>query len=373
MVANIGLIFKKAPEAFPVIGEHLDVETREFNFDSEPPQGGLTVKNLYISFDPYQRGCMRDPDNASWAPSFTIGHPIISGAVAEVLKSDVTGLQTGDLVWGMFGTEQYSVVPPILIPMVRKLENPLGLDPVLFVGALGTSGLSAYASLYEIGRPQKGQTIFVSAASGGVGQIVGQLAKLEGLRVIGSVGSDEKLKYILEELGFDAGFNYKKESVDDALGKLAPEGLDIYYDNVGGETLDAALLHMKDFGRIGMYPWPDIIIAITMKYYANVDRIVGCGMISQYNLPQEQKYGLKNMMNLFLKRLTLQGFIISDPQLVGKYAMEFFTKMVVWLKEGKITTKESVTVGIENAAMCYLGMFTGENFGKTVLKVADFK
>jgi NADPH-dependent curcumin reductase CurA len=149
----------------------------------------------------------------------------------------------------MFGAEEYSVVPAALVPMVRKLENPLGLDPVLFTGPLGVSGLSAYGPFYEFGKPKPGQTMFVSAASGAVGQIVGQLAKLEGLKVVGSVGSDEKLEFV-KELGFDGAFNYKKESVREALQRLAPEGLDIYFDNVGGETLDAALGAMKDFGRI---------------------------------------------------------------------------------------------------------------------------
>jgi NADPH-dependent curcumin reductase CurA len=171
--------------------------------------------------------------------------------VSKVLKSSVPSFQPDDLVWGMFGAEEYSVVPPVLLPMVRKVENPLNLDLALFTGALGTSGLSAWASLYAIGKPVRGQTIYVSAASGGVGQIVGQLAKLEGLRVVGSVGSDEKLDFVVNELGFDAAFNYKKEGVGEALARLAPEGLDIYYDNVGGETLDAAFEHMRDFGRIG--------------------------------------------------------------------------------------------------------------------------
>jgi NADPH-dependent curcumin reductase CurA len=144
MLSNAGLIFKKVPKAFPVIGEHINVETRELDPDMPPPEGGLTVKNIYISFDPYQRGCMREPDDASWAPPFTPEQPILSGAVSKVLKSAVEHLHTGDLVWGMFGTEEYSVVPHYLVPMVRKLENPLGLDPVLFTGALGVSGLSAY-------------------------------------------------------------------------------------------------------------------------------------------------------------------------------------------------------------------------------------
>jgi NADPH-dependent curcumin reductase CurA len=253
MVSNRALIFKKTPDYVPEIGEHIDQEVREFDIDAGAPEGGITVKNLYLSFDPYTRGCMRDPDDASWAPPFAPGQPIICGAVAQVLKSSLPNLQPGDLVWGMFGAEEYSTVPSFLMPYVRKLDNQLKLDPVLFTGALGTAGLSAYGSFYGIGKPQRGQTIFISAASGGVGQIVGQLAKMEGLTVIGSVGSDEKLNFIRNELGFDAGFNYKRESPLDALRRLAPEGIDIYFDNVGGETLDAALATMKDFGTIGTY------------------------------------------------------------------------------------------------------------------------
>ncbi|KAF2654224.1 putative zinc-type alcohol dehydrogenase-like protein PB24D3.08c [Lophiostoma macrostomum CBS 122681] len=321
MVSNTRLIFKKVPRFHPIVGQHISLETGTFDLDAEPPEGGLTVKNLYISFDPYQRGCMREPDDATWAPPFVPGQPIICGAVAQILRSTVSTLRTGDLVWGMFGAEEYSIVPSILLPYVRKLDNELELDPILFTSALGTAGLSAYGSFYGIGKPKKGQTIFISAASGGVGQIVGQLAKLEGLRVIGSVGSEEKQGFI---------------------------GIDIYFDNVGGETLDAALATIKDFGTI-----------------------ISCGMISQYNLPIGEKYGVQNMMNIFLKRLTIQGFIVSDPQFLSEHAAEFFASMSVWLKEGKIKTKESVTVGMQNAATCYSDMFTGRNFGKAVLKVAD--
>ena len=251
---------------------------------------------------------------------------------------------------GVFGTEEYSAVPAFLIPMARKLSNPYNLPPRLYVGALGISGLAAYASLYEFGKPQNGQVIFISAASGAVGQIVGQLAKLEGLTVLGSVGSDAKLSFITDELGFDGGFNYKKENPSDALARLAPRGLDIYYDNVGGEQLDAALAAMKDFGRI-----------------------VSSGAISQYNLPQAEKYGVKNMMLLFLKRLTMQGFIVSDPQIISKYMVEFLTNMSKYIAEGKVKTKECVTVGMDGAVEGFLGMLKGENFGKAVLRVAEME
>lgn len=250
MVVNTGLIFKKVPDSLPVIGEHIVIERREFDLDTEPLEGALTVENFLLSFDPYQRGCLREPDRATYSPFFLLNQPLICGGVSKVLKSAHPEFQEGDLVWGLFGAEEYSAVPPFLVPQVRKLDNPLGLDPILFTGALGTAGLSAYASFYDIGKPKPGQTIYISAASGGVGQIVGQLAKIEGLTVIGSVGSDEKLELLIK-MGFDAGFNYKKEKPADALKRLAPGGLDIYYDNVGGETFSAALDAMKDFGRVG--------------------------------------------------------------------------------------------------------------------------
>jgi NADPH-dependent curcumin reductase CurA len=254
MVPNKGLIFKKVPYGWPVAGEHLAVEERAFDLDANPPDQGLMVRNFYVSFDPFQRGAMRNPDSGTYSMPSTVGEPIVNCAVSKVVKSSHPNFKPGELVCGMFGTEEYSIVPSEMMAMVRMLDNPYDLDPQLFVGALGIAGLTAYASFYEFGRAEKGQTIFVSAASGAVGQIVGQLAKREGLYTIGSVGSDKKLDFITKELGFDAGFNYKKEKPDDALARLAPTGLDIYYENVGGEHLDAALVAMKDYGRISMYP-----------------------------------------------------------------------------------------------------------------------
>jgi NADPH-dependent curcumin reductase CurA len=172
---------------------------------------------------------------------------------------------------------------------VTKLENSSGLDPVEFIGALGNPGLTAYASFYDIGKPKSGELIFISAASGAVGQIVGQLAKHEGLAVIGSVGSDEKLDFILHELGFDAGFNYKTEKPANALKRLAPDGIDIYFENVGGEHLEAAIDSMNDYGRI-----------------------IACGMISESSEPQENRYGIKNLMLVINKSLTMRGFTVSD-------------------------------------------------------------
>ena len=252
MVQNKGLIFKQVPSGWPVAGQDLVVETREIDLDAAPPKNGLITKNFYISYDPYQRGRMRAPDVKSYSPPFTLGEPITNRAVSKVVKSDVEQFKPGDVIISMDSTgfEEYTRLEEGPTSRARKLENPYNLDPRIFVGALGMPGLTAWSSFYEIGEPKKGETIFISAASGAVGQLVGQLAKHEGLKVIGSVGSDEKLEFILKDLGFDAGFNYKKEKASEALPRLAPDGIDIYYENVGGEQLEAAINNMRQFGRI---------------------------------------------------------------------------------------------------------------------------
>lgn len=201
---------------------------------------------------------MRAPDVVSYSSPFTLGKPITNSAISKVLKSNNSNFKEGDIVTGTLPTEEYSSISgEVANTVVRKLDNPYNLDPKLFVGALGMPGLTAYSSFYAIGEPKKGETIFISAASGAVGQIVGQLAKHEGLKVIGSVGSDEKLEFIKKELSFDDGFNYKMEKPSEALKRLAPKGIDIYFENVGGEQLDAAIAAMNNYGRISEYSTPD--------------------------------------------------------------------------------------------------------------------
>lgn len=227
MVQNKGLIFKSVPTGWPEPGKNLAIEARDFNLDGATPNDGIITKNCHISFDPYQRGRMRAPEKTSYSPPFELGKPITSSsAVAKVLKSGTSKFREGDVITGPLPTEEYSAVPgEIANNMCRRLENPYNLDPRLFIGALGMPGLTAYSSLYSIGQPKKGETILVSAASGAVGQIVGQLAKHEGLTVIGSVGSDEKLDFIKNELKFDEGFNYKKEKTSEALCKHVFESI----------------------------------------------------------------------------------------------------------------------------------------------------
>lgn len=351
-MTNKTLIFKKVPTAAPVPGEHLAVEDRPFDASAPPPPGGVTLAVLYASFDPYLRGRMRPADVTSYSPAFELGGPVTNDAVARVLQSDVPGdaYRPGDLVVAHLPIAEYAVLGKDELGRIRKkVENKHGLgDLGLFLGPLGMPGMTAWSSLHEIGRPKKGETIFISSAVGAVGQVVGQIAKREGLKVIGSVGSDEKAEFIVKELKFDAAFNYKKERTKDALKRLAPEGLDIYYDNVGGEQLEDALGAMKTFGRV-----------------------VACGMISQYNVPEQERYGVKNLLLVVSKRLTMRGFVVGDPGFWDKYDQEHQEKMQQWLAEGSLKAKLSVTEGIDNAAEGLVGMFEGKNFGKAVLKIRD--
>lgn len=342
-MANKALVFKKIPEGFPIPGEHLVVETASYDANVAAPADGVVLQSLYTSYDPYMRGRMRDVSIKSYAPAFELNKPIESASIAKVLRSNNANYKEGDLVIGHVPIQDYIALDSKNIARIRKLENPLGIEDIrVFLGPLGMPGLTAYSSLYEIGKPKKGETIFVSAASGAVGQLVGQLAKHEGLRVIGSVGSDEKLEYIIKELGFDGGFNYKKEKPRDALARLAPEGLDIYYENVGGEHLEAALDAMKNFGRV-----------------------VVCGLISQYN---SAPYPITNIANVLVKRITMRGFIVGDPGMGDVYSKEHQERVQKWIKEGSFKVLIHETVGIDNAAEGLVGIFHGKNLGKAVLK-----
>ncbi|KAK2609699.1 hypothetical protein N8I77_003188 [Diaporthe amygdali] len=348
---NKTFIFKKIPKGFPVPGQDLVTEDRPIDLNAVP-QGGLVLQNFVSSFDPYMRPRMRDPSIKSYSPAFDLDGPVTSHCIARVLKSDSPDFKEGDLVAAFVNIAEYSYAPKELIAGKRvfKLHNPHNLDLALFVGTLGMPGLTAYSSLYKIGQPKKGETIFISSAAGAVGQVVGQIAKHEGLTVIGSVGSDDKLDFITKELGFDAGTNYKKESTADALKRLAPNGIDIYYENVGGEVLEGALDALNTHGRI-----------------------IACGMISQYNAKDaSERYGVKNLMHIVTKRITMQGFIVGDPGFGPAYAQEHQEKVQSWLADGSFKAKVHVTDGIDNAAEGFLGLLEGKNFGKAVLKIADY-
>ena len=342
-MANKSLVFKQIPQGYPVPGQDLTIESAAYDANVAAPDNGVVLQSLYTSFDPYMRGRMRPAEVKSYAPAFTLGNPIDSASILKVVRSNNANYKEGDLVIGHVTIQQYIALDNANLARIRKLENPLGIEDVrVFLGPLGMPGLTAYSSLYEIGKPKKGETIFVSAASGAVGQLVGQLAKHEGLRVIGSVGSDEKLEYITKELGFDGGFNYKNEKPADALARLAPEGIDIYYENVGGEHLEAALNAMNNFGRV-----------------------VVCGLISQYN---SAPYPITNIHQVLVKRITMRGFIVGDAGMGDKYTKEHQERVQKWIKEGSFKVLIHETVGIDNAAEGLVGIFHGKNKGKAVLK-----
>ncbi|OBT61006.1 hypothetical protein VE03_09727 [Pseudogymnoascus sp. 23342-1-I1] len=343
MSSNKALIFKKIPLGYLIPGEHLTVESVSFNPSDPIPENGILIQSLFASFDPYMRGRMRGAEIKSYSPPFELNKPVHSISIAKVLRSNSAIYSEGDLIIGQVPIQEYVTMDEKSIAGIRPLANPLGLEDIrVFLGSLGMPGLTAYSSFYEIGKPKGGDTIFISAASGAVGQIVAQLAKHEGLKVVGSVGSDEKLDYILGELNFDGGFNYKKEKPSDALARLAPQGVDIYYENVGGEHLEAALNAMNNFGRV-----------------------VFCGMISELN---SAPYPIYNIHNVITKRLSMRGFIVSDTGFADAYLKEHQENVQKWIKEGSFKTLTHETVGIDNAAEGFVGIFKGTNMGKAVLK-----
>ncbi|KAG0314784.1 hypothetical protein BGZ99_007852 [Dissophora globulifera] len=342
MVQNKSVIFLASPTEYPVPGKHFAVETRKLN--TELKENDVLIRNLFLSLDPYLRGRMRDSHIESYIPSFQIGQPMVSGGVSEVTESKNLAFPVGSIVTGTIGWEEYTLVSGgqdlRVIPDARESKIPLSA----YVGVLGMPGMTAYSSLKLIGQLKAGETIFISAAAGAVGQLVGQMAKRQGLRVIGSVGSDDKVDFLLNELKFDAAFNYKKGSILENLKAAAPKGIDIYYENVGGEQLEAALEVLNVHGRI-----------------------LACGMVSQYNTPTP--YGVKNLMNIVGKRITIRGFFVTE--LAEECEADFAKDVGSWLIKGEIIYREDIAEGLDSAPEAFVGMLQGKNFGKQVVKIAD--
>ncbi|PRP76625.1 putative oxidoreductase, zinc-binding dehydrogenase family [Planoprotostelium fungivorum] len=328
MTKNKQLIFKKVPEGYPVPGKDLTVETSEFDLDQKLDNGSIIVHGLFFSLDPYFRGRMRPAEVKSYSPAFTLGQPLTGHQVGEVVKSsDTDKFPVGSIVYGFLPFQQYSVVDKNYAASLRVIKDAKenGIPLSQYVGALGMPGQTAYFGLLRVGTPKKGETLFVSAASGAVGAMVGQLGKQLGLKVVGSVGSQDKLDYITKELNFDAGFNYKEQDTKEQLAKLLPEGIDIYFENVGGETLEAVLDNVNTKARI-----------------------IACGMISQYN--EKEPYGVKNLMKIVAKSVRFEGFLVGNYRDENE---EFYEKVTPLVKEGK-------------APEAFLGLLQGKNFGKLV-------
>jgi hypothetical protein len=303
-----------------------------------PGDGQILVRNLMMSVDPAMRGRMNE--GKSYVPPFELNKAMEGGAVGEVVESNVDFLKPGDTVLHGLGWREYAVLDGKRAAKVDPSVAPIGA----YLGVLGMPGLTAYAGLLEVAGFKAGETVFVSGAAGAVGSIVGQIAKLRGAaRVIGSAGSAEKVKHLVEDLGFDAAFNYKDGPVRDQLAKAAPDGIDVYFDNVGGDHLEAALDVLKVHGRVAV-----------------------CGMISLYNAT-EPPAAPRNMGQIVTKRLTIRGLLVLDH---ADLREEFQREVGGWIREGKLHYRETVVDGLRNAPDAMLGQLRGENTGKMLVKIA---
>lgn len=305
-----------------------------------PGAGEIQVRNLWMSVDPYMRGRMAD--RKSYVAPFALGEALEGGAIGEVAASLADGFAPGDLVMSMKGWREAWTGAPA---GVRKLD-PHGLPPQALLGVAGVTGLTAYAGLEAIAPPKPGETVLVSAAAGAVGSIACQIAKIKGCRVVGVAGSAEKLAY-LAEIGVDAAVNYREHDgvgpLTRAFAAAAPDGVDVYFENVGGDHLAAALNVMNDHGRIAV-----------------------CGMISQYN-DAEPRPGPRNLAQIIAKRLTLKGFIVSDH---FDLQPAFMRELTAWVGDGRLSWRETVREGLESAPEAFLALFEGRNLGKMLVRLA---
>lgn len=306
---------------------------------AEPQVGpeDVLLESIYLSTDPYLRGRMNA--GPSYAPGFELGQPIVSRVIARVIASNNARFQVGDVVWGFLAWALRSVAP--------RGEGLHKIDPALgrishAVSALGMPGLTAWIGAIEIGRPAPGDTVYISSAAGAVGQLAGQFARRAGARVVGSAGSDDKVAHVRERCGFDAAFNYKTSDLDQALRTHCPNGIDVYFDNVGGSTLEAALRHANVAARFPV-----------------------CGMISAYN--EVDDAGIKGLQAVLAKRIAMTGFIIYDH--VHKLAA-YQARVAPWLRSGELVFHEDIVQGLENAPAALIGMMKGEAIGKRLVQVA---
>jgi len=317
------------------------VQRSDFNFATTPlralEDGEILVQVSHISLDPAMRGWM-NASTESYMPPVALGEVMRAIAVGRVIESRNPGYAAGEHVTGLLGVQEYAIHNGVGLSKVDPSLAPLPL----FLGALGMPGLTAYFGLLDVGQPKEGDTVVVSGAAGAVGALVGQIARLKGARVIGIAGGADKVRYLVEELGFDAAIDYKTEDVAAALRQHAPKGIDVFFDNVGGAILDAALANL-----------------------AHGARVVICGAISQYN-NTDAVAGPSNYLQLLVKRATMRGVMVSDyyPR-----AMEAITTMGGWIQAAKLKTREHVVQGLDTFPETFAKLFTGANEGKLVLQV----
>jgi NADPH-dependent curcumin reductase len=307
----------------------------------DPQPGQMLLRTLWLSLDPYMRGRMSD--RKSYASPVGIGDVMVGGTVSEVVTSRLEGFTPGDIVEGRTGWQEYALSDGI---GMRKVDPALG--PIsTALGVLGMPGMTAYFGLFNIGQPKPGETVVVSAAAGAVGAIVGQLAKIKGCRVIGIAGAPEKCAYVVDELGFDECVSHREPDLAQRLEKACPNGIDVYFENVGGKVFEAVLPLLNDFARIPV-----------------------CGLIAHYNdteLPDGPNQVPLLMRAILTHRLTVRGFIRGD--FLDQQA-SFFEDMSRWIKEKRIKYREDIVEGLENAPKAFQKLFRGENFGKLLVRVA---
>ncbi|KPW80034.1 putative proteinP-dependent oxidoreductase [Pseudomonas syringae pv. coriandricola] len=316
------------------------VRRDDFTYQTVPVtalvDGQILVKNKYLSLDPAMRGWMNE--GKSYIPAVQLGEVMRALGVGEVLESKNPRFTVGDHVQGAVGVQDYFIGEP---KGFYKVDTRLAPLP-LYLSALGMTGMTAYLALLDVGQPKSGDTVLISGAAGAVGSVAGQIAKIKGCRVVGIAGGKEKCRLLTEELGFDAAIDYKSEDVLDAVKRHCPDGVNVYFDNVGGDILDAALSQLA----VGA-------------------RVVICGAISQYNNTTAVK-GPANYMSLLVNRARMEGFIVLDH--ADRFA-EAGQVMAGWIEEGKLKSKEHIEEDLETFPETFLKLFTGDNYGKLILKV----
>ena len=331
---NKQLLLAKRPEGLP----DEDTWTLTETPIPKPSDGEMVVKQFYISLDPAMRGWMND--RRSYIPPVQIGDVMRAGSVGKVVASKHATFKVGDYVSGWGGVQDYALSNGAGWYQVDPNVAPLPT----YIGTLGMPGMTAYFGLLDVGKPKEGETVLVSGAAGAVGSLVGQIAKIKGCRAIGIAGGPEKCAYIVDELGFDGAIDYKNENVYKGIKRECPDGIDIYFDNVGGEILDAALARINRGARIPI-----------------------CGAISAYNAT-EPVPGPSNYLSLLTNRGTMEGFIVMDY--ASQYQAAGF-EMGTWLAQGKLKSREDIYEGIENFRETFLRLFSGEKLGKLVLKLNE--
>jgi len=334
MPMNRKIVLAGRPVGYPKESDFKLIEESVRSLD----QGELLIRIIYLSLDPYMRGMMSE--NKSYIAPLRIDDLMVGGTVGKVLQSNNPGFVKGDIVEGMSGWQEYAVSDGNGLRKIDPRVAPISTA----LGVLGMPGLTGYFGLLDIANPKPGETVVISGAAGAVGSVAGQIAKIKGCRVVGTAGNDAKINYLVGELGFDAAFNYRSiENYYEALREICPDGIDVYFDNVGGAFTDAVV-----------------------RLLVPRARVVVCGQISQYNL-EKSEMGPRLLPYLLVRQARAEGFLVF--QFADRYA-EALGQLAQWLQAGRLKYREDIVDGIENAPRAFIGMLHGRNMGKQLVKLS---